>query len=95
MERESFHARDTIYGGFTDQDRSRDHKALTAEWRGETKAVTGDLAVRRDMFNRFKDATSVRASLLARVGGGFSLAGSYARRYCAADLLRPVRVFPQ
>jgi vitamin B12 transporter len=39
--------------------------------------LTGDVAVRRDMFNRFKDATSIRASLLARVGGGFSLAGSY------------------
>ena len=76
VERESFHARDTIYGGFSDQDRSRDHKALTFEWRGETKAVTGDLAVRRDMFNRFKDTTSVRASL-PRVGGGFSVAGSY------------------
>jgi vitamin B12 transporter len=77
LERETFHARDTIYGGASDQDRSRNHEALTFEWRGETKAVTGDLAVRRDMFNRFKDATSLRASLLARVGGGFSVAGSY------------------
>jgi vitamin B12 transporter len=76
-ERETFHARDTIYGGASDQDRSRNHEALTFEWRGETKAVTGDLAVRRDMFNRFKDATSLRASLLAHVGGGFSVAGSY------------------
>ena len=77
LERETFHARDTIYGGFSNQDRSRNHEALTIEWRGETKPVTADLAVRRDMFNRFKDATSVRASLLARVGGGFSVAGSY------------------
>jgi vitamin B12 transporter len=29
------------------------------------------------MFNRFWDATSLRASLLAQVGGGFSIAGSY------------------
>jgi len=77
LERETFHARDTIYGGFSNQDRSRNHEALTFEWRGETKPVTADLAVRRDMFNRFKDATSLRASLLARVGGGFSVAGSY------------------
>src|SRR6202007_1728314 len=35
-------------------------------------------AVRRDRFNRFRDATSVRASLLGQIGGGFSLAGSYA-----------------
>ncbi|MEA3067222.1 MAG: vitamin transporter, partial [Sphingomonadales bacterium] len=76
-ERETFHARDTIYGGLSDQDRSRNHEALTFEWRGETKALTGDLAVRRDMFNRFKDSTSIRASLLAQVGGGFALAGSY------------------
>ena len=77
MEREKFHARDTIYGGFSNQDRGRSHEALTFEWRGETTALTGDLAVRRDMFNRFKDATSVRASLLGKIGGGFSLAGSY------------------
>ena len=77
LERETFHARDTIYGGFSNQDRSRDHEALTFEWRGETKPVTADFAVRRDRFNRFKDATSLRASLLARIGGGFSVAGSY------------------
>jgi vitamin B12 transporter len=77
-ERESFYARDTIYGGSTDQDRTRDHNALTAEWRASTARLTGDLAIRRDMFNRFKDATSLRASLLAMLGGGFALSGSYA-----------------
>jgi vitamin B12 transporter len=30
------------------------------------------------MFNRFKDATSARASLLADVGGGFALSAAYA-----------------
>jgi vitamin B12 transporter len=77
LERETFHARDTIYGGLSNQDRRRNHEALTFEWRAETGSVTGDLAVRRDMFNRFKDATSLRASLLARIGGGFAVAGSY------------------
>ena len=77
LERETFHARDTIYGGLSDQDRSRNHEAVTFEWRGETKAVDGDIAVRHDMFNRFKDATSIRASLLAKVGAGLSIAGSY------------------
>ena len=77
LEHETFHARDTIYGGLSDQDRRRNHQALTFEWRGETKALTGDVAVRRDMFNGLRDATSIRASLLARVGGGFSIAGSY------------------
>ena len=77
-ERETFHARDTAFGGFTNQDRTRRHESLTAEWRAEAKAISGDLAVRHDSFNRFKDATSVRASLLAQAGGGFSLAASYA-----------------
>ena len=77
LERETFHARDTIYGGLSNQDRSRKHEALTFEWRGETRGVTGDVAVRRDLFNRFKDATSLRASMLAKVGEGFSVAGSY------------------
>ncbi len=77
-ERETFHARDTAFGGFTEQDRSRRHESLTAEWRGDAGAITGDVAVRRDRFNRFKDATSLRASLLGELGGGFSLAGAYA-----------------
>ena len=73
-----FHARDTAFGGFTNQDRTRSHQSVTAEWRADAKAIAGDVAVRRDIFNRFKDATSVRASLLGQLGGGFSLAGSYA-----------------
>ena len=77
-ERETFHARDTAFGGFTNQDRDRSHHALTVEWRATGKSVTGDVAVRRDLFNRFKDATSLRASGLVEVGGGFALAGSYA-----------------
>ena len=77
LERETFHARDTVYGGLSDQDRRRNHEAVTVEWRAEAKALTGDVAVRRDMFNGFKDATSLRASLLADVGRGISLAGSY------------------
>ena len=78
-ERETFRARDTAFGGLTNQDRSRSHQALTGEWRVTMKGVTGDVAVRRDVFNRFKDATSVRASLLAEIGAGFALAGSYAQ----------------
>jgi vitamin B12 transporter len=77
-ERETFHARDTAFGGFTNQDRSRGHRSLTAEWRSVAGPVTGDVAVRRDIFNRFKDATTLRASLLGQLGGGFALAGSYA-----------------
>lgn len=78
-ERETFDASDTIYGGLTNQDRSRDHGAITAEWRASAPSVTGDLAIRRDTFDRFKDATSLRASALARLGGGFTITGSYAQ----------------
>jgi vitamin B12 transporter len=77
LEREMFHARGTVSGLSTDQDRSRSHQSLTGEWRAEAGRFAGDLAVRRDWFNRFKDTTSVRASLLARIGAGFSIAGSY------------------
>jgi len=74
---EGFHARD-FSGDFTNQDRTRRHQALTLEWRAQGKALTGDVAVRRDMFNRFRDSTSLRASILSELGGGFALAGSYA-----------------
>ena len=78
-EQETFHARDLVYGGFTNQDRTRSHNALTAEWRASTASLTGDLALRRDAFNRFRDTTSVRASLLAKLGAAFELEGSYAQ----------------
>ena len=77
-ERETFSARDTAFGGFTNQDRTRQHESITAEWRTDAGALTSDVAVRRDIFNRFRDATSVRASLLGRLGPRWSLAGSYA-----------------
>jgi vitamin B12 transporter len=74
---ERFHAGDTIYGGATDQDRRRTHEAVTAEWRSELSPVVADVALRRDMFSAFRDATTLRASLLANVGSGISLTGSY------------------
>jgi vitamin B12 transporter len=77
LEREEFVAGDVIYGGATNQARDREHNAVTAEWRADAGPIAVDVAVRRDIFNRFKDATSVRASLLADVGSGFSLTASY------------------
>ncbi|MGI8706221.1 MAG: TonB-dependent receptor plug domain-containing protein [Sphingomicrobium sp.] len=76
-DREEFHARDLIFGGASNQDRSRDHQAVTAQWRSEIASVIADLAVRRDAFSSFEDATTVRASALVALGGGFALAGSY------------------
>lgn len=76
-EDERFHARSATLGDGTDQDQKRRHDSLTLEWRGDWHVISGDVALRRDMFNRFADTTTVRASLLARLGGGFELAGSY------------------
>ena len=77
QEDERFHARDIAYGGFSNQDQSRRHRSATVEWKGDYRALTADVAVRRDGFNRFRDATTVRASLLARLGGGFQALASY------------------
>lgn len=77
-EREEFRARDTAFGGFTNQDRTRRHDSIAGEWRAETGRVAADLAVRRDGFNRFKDATTFRASVIGKLGQRFALAGSYA-----------------
>jgi vitamin B12 transporter len=77
-ERETFEARDTAFGGFTNQDRSRRHHSLTAEWRAnDLGPISAGIAVRHDIFSRFKDATTFRASLKGDLGSGFSLAGSY------------------
>lgn len=77
LERETFTARDSAYGGQSNQDRDRDHRSLTIEWRAQGRGITGDVAVRRDLFNRFADTTSWRASAIAELGGGFALAGGY------------------
>jgi len=76
LEREAFEARD-FSGGFTNQDRDRNHAGLTAEWRAQLgEHLFTDLAVRNDRFNRFKDATTLRASALVKpveqVGIGLS-----------------------
>ena len=77
-EREEFHARDTAFGGFTNQDRTRRHDSVTGEWRATATSLVADVAIRRDFFSRFKDSTSLRASLLGGLGNGFSLSAAYA-----------------
>jgi len=74
---EKFRANDVVYFGATKQERDRKHDALTAEWRADAGPLTADVAVRQDVFSRFKDATSLRASLLAKVGSGLSVTASY------------------
>jgi vitamin B12 transporter len=77
-EREAFHARDSVYFGGTDQDRSRRLTAVAGEWRAEwSEALVTDLALRHDSFSAFNDATTFRASLLLRPARGFALHGAY------------------
>jgi vitamin B12 transporter len=75
---EDFRARDTAFGGFTNQDRGRHVTALVGEWRAEwTDWVVTDVALRHDSFSAFEDATTLRASLLVRPTGGLSVSASY------------------
>jgi vitamin B12 transporter len=76
--KEDFRARDTVYFGGTDQDRSRSLTAYVAEWRSQwSPAIVTDLALRHDDFGAFEDATTLRASVLVRPGGGVTLHLSY------------------
>ena len=77
-EAEHFTARDSDFGGATNQDRSRDHQSLTLEYKmSDLGPLSTDLAVRHDIFSRFKDATTIRAAALVKLGGGFSISTSY------------------
>jgi len=77
-EREELEARDTAFGGFTNQERSRNHQSITAEWSArDLGPVSAGLAIRQDIFSRFKDATTFRASLKADLGSGVSVTGNY------------------
>ena len=75
---EGFQARDTNFGGFTNQERDRDLTAFVGEWRAEwSEAIVTDLAIRHDDFTAFADQTTLRASLLVRPGGGLALHAAY------------------
>ena len=76
-ERETFHARDTVYGGFTDQDRSRSHKAITAEWRASAKASPPTSRSGATCSTGSRMRRALRASLLGDLGAGFALTTSY------------------
>ncbi|WP_114951208.1 TonB-dependent receptor plug domain-containing protein [Sphingosinicella terrae] len=75
---EDFRARDTGFGGATDQERSRSLTGLVGEWRADwNDVVATDLAVRHDSFSAFADATTFRAALLVRPARGWVLHGAY------------------
>ena len=77
-EAEHFTARDIEFGGATNQDHSRGHQSLTLEWKmSDLGPLSTDLALRHDIFSRFKDATTVRAAALVKLGSGVSISASY------------------
>jgi len=77
-EEERFGTRDLQFGGASDRDLERGRTAFVGEWRARwSDGLTTDIAVRHDDFSRFEDATTLRAQAEARLGGGFSVFGSY------------------
>jgi len=78
LENERFATADVAFGGFSNQSRDRRHWSLTGEWRASLgERLITDLAVRRDVFSRFRDATNVRASLLVKASETVSVTVSY------------------
>jgi vitamin B12 transporter len=75
---EEFSARDQLYFGATDQQRSRSVTALVGEWRARwTDRFSTDVALRHDRFSRFKDATTLRASALLRPAAAWTFHAGY------------------
>jgi vitamin B12 transporter len=74
---ERFTASDTAYGGFTDQRQKRSEAAVTGEWRAEAGPLVTTLALRRERFSDFADATTFRAGALVRLGAGWQVAGNW------------------
>jgi len=76
---ERFRARDQVYFGATDQDRSRRLTALVGQWHTDwTSALATDFAIRRDRFSAFKDSTTIRAGVTVKPVPELSLYASYA-----------------
>lgn len=77
-EEEDFSSRDLQFGGPGNRDLSRARTALVGEWRAEWGGLlVTDVAIRHDDFNRFADATTLRANAVLNLGGGFALLAGY------------------
>ena len=77
-EAEDFGARDQLYFGGTDQDRSRKLTAFIGQWRADwSEAFAIDLAVRHDSFSAFEDATTYRATALFRPAPHWRIHAAY------------------
>jgi len=77
-EDERYATRDRQYGGAADVDYSRGRTAVLGEWLGEWGTLLStDVALRHDAFNRFKDATTVRAHAILHVTPAIGIVGGY------------------
>ncbi|WP_157217232.1 TonB-dependent receptor plug domain-containing protein [Flavisphingomonas formosensis] len=77
-EDEHYATRDRQYGSASDVDYSRGRTALLGEWLGEWGSLLStDVALRHDAFNRFKDATTVRAHAILHVTPAIGIVGGY------------------
>jgi vitamin B12 transporter len=77
-EEESFAALDQAVFFAPDQRRTRARTAFVGEWRAQwSPAVSSDVAIRRDDFNRFEDSTTVRAGLVVRPARSLRLHADY------------------
>ncbi|WP_294171529.1 TonB-dependent siderophore receptor [uncultured Sphingomonas sp.] len=75
--RETFRSRNPA-DPFADQEQNRRQNALVGEVRSRwAEWLATDVAVRRDMFNRFQDRTTLRASALVEPVGGVQLSAGY------------------
>jgi vitamin B12 transporter len=75
---EDFRARDQIFFGATDQDRSRELAAGVVEWEAEWAPwLITDLALRHDRFSAFRDSTTFRAGATAKPIERLSIIGGY------------------
>jgi vitamin B12 transporter len=75
--RETFRSRNPA-DPFADQEQDRTQKALVGEVRSQwAEWLSTDVALRHDLFNRFKDRTTLRASALVKAAEGLQLAASY------------------
>ncbi|HYG48903.1 MAG TPA: TonB-dependent receptor [Allosphingosinicella sp.] len=77
-EDESFAALDQAVFFAPDQRRTRGRSAFVGEWRAQWgKALSTDLAIRHDDFNRFEDSTNLRAAIVGRPIGRLRLHAAY------------------
>jgi vitamin B12 transporter len=77
-EDEKFIARDQQFFGATDQTQTRSQTGFVGAWRAQwTDGFSTDLSARRDQFNRFDNAASLRVVARLAVTDRLSVSGSY------------------